>query len=89
MGLSGNVRQVVGKMADFDDLRRLADDEEAAEEELDEDFFSSTRVIDESGGDSLFLGMTAVERMFISIFLFMNVAVLGVALLLATGRIGG
>jgi hypothetical protein len=34
-----------------------------------------------------FLGMTAVERMFLSIFLFMNVAVLGVALLLATGRL--
>ena len=35
----------------------------------------------------LFLGMTAVERMFISIFLFMNVAILGLAFLLATNRI--
>ncbi len=35
----------------------------------------------------LFLGMTAVERMFLSIFLFMNVCVLGLALLLATKRI--
>jgi hypothetical protein len=34
-----------------------------------------------------FLGMTAVERMFLSIFLFMNVVVLGVALLLATNRL--
>ncbi len=34
-----------------------------------------------------FLGMTAVERMFLSIFLFMNVMVLGAALLLATGRL--
>lgn len=34
-----------------------------------------------------FLGMTAVERMFLSIFLFMNVCVLGLALLLATGRL--
>ncbi|MFN8447262.1 MAG: hypothetical protein U0521_01340 [Anaerolineae bacterium] len=34
-----------------------------------------------------FLGMTAVERMFLSIFLFMNVCVLGIALLLATGRL--
>lgn len=34
-----------------------------------------------------FLGMTAVERMFLSIFLFMNVVVLGLALLLATGRL--
>lgn len=35
----------------------------------------------------LFLGMTAVERMFISIFLFMNVAILGLVFLLATHRI--
>jgi hypothetical protein len=35
----------------------------------------------------LFLGMTAVERMFLSIFLFMNVCVLGLALLLATKRL--
>jgi hypothetical protein len=34
-----------------------------------------------------FLGMTAVERMFLSIFLFMNVFVIGIALLLATGRL--
>lgn len=75
-------------MTDFDDLRRIVDeDEDAGEEELDDEFFASTRVIDGSG-DSLFLGMTAVERMFISIFFFMNVAVLGIALLLATGRLG-
>jgi len=35
----------------------------------------------------LFLGMTAVERMFLSIFFFMNVCVLGLAILLATKRI--
>lgn len=75
-------------MTDYDDLRRIVDeDEEAGDEELDDDFFTSTNVISDSG-DSLFLGMTAVERMFISIFLFMNVAVLGIALLLATGRLG-
>ncbi|MCL4249277.1 MAG: hypothetical protein KJ065_14110 [Anaerolineae bacterium] len=33
-----------------------------------------------------FLGMTAIERMFLSIFLFLNVVVLGLALLIATGR---
>lgn len=37
--------------------------------------------------ERLFLGMTAVERMFIAIFLFLNVVVLGLAFLLATGRI--
>lgn len=35
----------------------------------------------------LFLGMTAVERMFIAVFVFLNVVVLGLAFLLATGRI--
>ncbi|MCC6615257.1 MAG: hypothetical protein IT320_17415 [Anaerolineae bacterium] len=34
-----------------------------------------------------FLGMTAIERMFLSIFLFLNVVVIGMALLIATGRI--
>lgn len=42
--------------------------------------------LDDSGGGRPFLGMSPVERMFLSIFLFMNVVVLGLALLLATGR---
>jgi hypothetical protein len=37
--------------------------------------------------ERLFLGMTAVERMFIAVFVFLNVVVLGLAFLLATGRI--
>jgi hypothetical protein len=37
--------------------------------------------------ERLFLGMTAVERMFIAVFIFLNVVVLGLAFLLATGRI--
>jgi hypothetical protein len=66
------------------DRRSLFDEDDNLFEEED----------DESAGGSardsrLFLGMTPVERMFISIFLFMNVTVLGLALLLATGRIGG
>jgi len=73
-------------MTDFDDLRRIADDEEDLfEDEVPDDIFSST--VDLSQETTLFLGMTPIERMFISMFLFMNVAVLGVALLLATGRI--
>jgi hypothetical protein len=44
-------------------------------------------VFDDIQEEKLFLGMTAVERMFLSIFLFMNVAVIGLALLLATGRL--
>jgi hypothetical protein len=31
--------------------------------------------------------MTAVERMFIAMFLFMNVAIIGIALLIVTGRL--
>jgi hypothetical protein len=44
-------------------------------------------VFDEIPEERHFLGMTAVERMFLSIFLFMNVVVLGLALLLATNRL--
>jgi len=40
-----------------------------------------------TGEPQRFLGMTAVERMFLSIFLFLNVVVIGMALLIATGRI--
>lgn len=74
-------------MADFDDLRSFANDEEDEDfsPDLDDDFFAAAAA--DTGGTRLFLGMTPVERMFISMFLFMNVAVLGVALLLATGRI--
>lgn len=37
--------------------------------------------------ERLFLGMTAVERMFLTIFFFMNITVLGIAALLLTGRL--
>lgn len=37
--------------------------------------------------DRLFLGMTAVERMFLSLFFFLVVVVIGILLLLVTGRI--
>jgi hypothetical protein len=70
-------------MVDFDDLRRSTTDDLG---------FDDDDEIDVQGGSArstLFLGMTPIERMFISMFLFLNVAVLGIALLLATGRIGG
>ncbi len=62
------------------------------EDSLDFDFENEENVLPnederEQKVERLFLGMTAVERMFISIFLFMNVAVLGLAFLLATHRI--
>ena len=70
----------------LDDLRRstTADDFEFEEED------DSTFVVEDDREEKvqkLFLGMTAVERMFLSIFLFLNVGVLGLAFLLATGRI--
>lgn len=68
----------------LDDLRRSATDDFDDFENEDDGFQDSP--VEYSGG-GLFLGMTAVERMFISIFLFLNVTVLGIALLLVTGRI--
>ncbi len=67
----------------LDDLRRSTesgfDDQESAE--------AGFAIPDSAQPERKFLGMTAVERMFLALFLFMNVLVLGLALLLATGRI--
>lgn len=73
-----------------DDLRELRSqgDDEGDFGFGDEDEGEDLGFGDSGGGDAarLFLGMTPVERMFIAIFLFMNVLVLGLALLLATNR---
>mgnify|MGYP005837601443 FL=1 len=73
-----------------DELRELRDmaseiDFDFEDEEREDPFQIEEDV--EQRVDKLFLGMTAVERMFLTIFLFMNVCVLGLALLLATQRI--
>lgn len=70
----------------LDDLRRndFADDFDEIEEDSE---FDRIREDDEEVSQRLFLGMTAVERMFLSIFLFMNVVVFGLAFLFVTGRI--
>lgn len=68
-------------MVDFDDLRGLADEGVVHDEEEDIEEFSIEKET------SLFLGMTPMERMFLSIFLFINVAILGAALLLVTNRV--
>lgn len=70
----------------LDDLRRSPDegfdfDDDAGGEDLS---FLDDR---EEATTRLFLGMTAVERMFLSIFFFMNIVVLGLAFLVATGRV--
>lgn len=69
----------------LDDLRQhnLEDDFDSAE---DHDLF----VEEEAAArrpERPFLGMTAVERMFLSIFVFMTSVVLGLAFLVATNRI--
>ncbi len=69
----------------LDDLRRDALENDFEEFEEEEDPRLVEREV--STSDSRFLGMTAVERMFLSIFFFMNVLVLGLALLLVTQRI--
>ncbi|TVR18592.1 MAG: hypothetical protein EA396_14760 [Anaerolineaceae bacterium] len=71
-------------MVNFDDLRRSTEEDYDDYDFEDEESASMAPVTQQR-----FLGMTALERMFISMFFFMNVAVLGIALLLATGRIGG
>ncbi len=68
----------------LDDLRRSASDE--ADDSFESEAFDFEAEIDRARSRR-FLGMTAVERMFISIFLFLNVCILGLALLLVTGRI--
>ncbi|RMG88889.1 MAG: hypothetical protein D6712_02705 [Chloroflexi bacterium] len=73
----------------LDDLRSSFEDEDLGVEfEEDEfaDFDFEGQVIAEAAPKK-FLGMTAMERMILSIFLFLNVFVLGLALLVATNRI--
>ena len=69
----------------YDELRNNPEDDESLD--FDNDIGMEIVSDKEQQVQQLFLGMTAVERMFISIFLFMNVAILGLAFLLATHRI--
>ncbi|MBL8116415.1 MAG: hypothetical protein J0L63_07730 [Anaerolineae bacterium] len=67
----------------LDELRHSAEDDNLEFDDANFEIAEDT----EQKVEKLFLGMTAVERMFISIFLFMNVTILGLAFLLATRRI--
>ena len=69
----------------LDELRNTTEEDDSLD--FDNDIGLEIREDSEQKVQKLFLGMTAVERMFISIFLFMNVAILGLAFLLATHRI--
>jgi hypothetical protein len=81
-------------MDDFDDLRNLSDDDSASGRSMTvDDEFEGMAIEDESDFASTessgpFLGMNASERMVLSIMLFGNVVVLGIGLLMATGRMG-
>jgi hypothetical protein len=69
----------------LDDLRRstMQDDDFS----FDDDEEVELEVSDRADRDRYFLGMRPVERMMLMIFLFMNVCVIMLALLLATGRL--
>lgn len=70
----------------LDDLRKSADESDLSHFDDEEEIVSVEEVA--SKRSQLFLGMTPVERMFLSMFLFLNVAILGIALLVVTGRMG-
>jgi hypothetical protein len=65
----------------LDDLRKSTVNDT---NEFEADAFGD---VEEEKKPKRFLGMTAVERMFLLMFLFMNVLVIGAALLLVTGRL--
>ncbi|MGQ9888982.1 MAG: hypothetical protein ACUVSX_10905 [Aggregatilineales bacterium] len=70
----------------LDDLRRAsADDDDFEDSEENDPFAEEEAAVVQP--ERYFLGMTAVERMFLSIFLFMTTFVLGLAFLVATNRI--
>lgn len=68
----------------LDDLRKGGFEDDEFDPSAESDDFSFHQ--DDEDVSKRFLGMTAVERMFLSIFLFMNVVVLGMAFLVVTGR---
>lgn len=79
-------------MSDFD-LRGLTDENEDEQDfelpfESDVDNVLPTEGEDGATGNQRFLGMTAVERMMVSVFLFFTVSTVGIAILLFTDRLG-
>ncbi|HYO88205.1 MAG TPA: hypothetical protein VER79_06120 [Candidatus Limnocylindrales bacterium] len=67
----------------LDDLRKGTG--EGGYQEADDFTFPAFQ--EEVVSERKFLGMSAVERMFLSIFIFLNVVVIGLALLIFTGRL--
>ena len=74
-------------MSDMDDLRNLTLDDEYPVEgdlqfELGPELNQQQRVANQK-----FLGMTAAQRAFLALMLFLNVLVIGLGLLIVTGRL--
>ncbi|MDL1902101.1 hypothetical protein FBR02_15195 [Anaerolineae bacterium CFX9] len=68
----------------LDDLRKSSGDSQIDDFDFNDEFGLDAAP---KKKPKRFLGMTPIERMFLMIFFFMNVLVIGLALLLATGRI--
>lgn len=82
------------RQQDDETLRNLLEDDDAEPELGDDVEFSGEmgQAIEfedqpQPQGDVRFLGMTAGERAFLSVMFFMNVAVMGAALLILTKRL--
>ena len=75
-------------MSNMDDLRSIVDDDDKQEFSFD-DLGMEIAADGEraEAKDPKFLGLTAGERAFLSVVLFLNVLVIGVGLLVVTGRI--
>lgn len=67
----------------LDDLRKST----FIEEDFDFDDEPELEMPVREGRERYFLGLRPVERMMLSIFLFLNVCVLTMAVLIATGRL--
>jgi hypothetical protein len=66
----------------LDRLRQSTLDEEPEDEDLGIDVIKAA-----AAEEDLILGLTPVQRLVLSIFLFLNVSVFGCALLLIMGRV--
>lgn len=76
--------------SDLRDLRKVADEVELEDYE-DDDLpidFDQFEEEEETAEKRPFLGMSPAERAIVAVFFFLNVIVIGAALLIATQRLG-
>lgn len=74
-------------MSDMDDLRSLTQDDEFVLDDEQLPFELGTEIDQRQRAQGRFLGLTAPQRAFLAFMIFLNVLVLGVGLLVATGRL--